>query len=126
MLITLILTNILLKTPSVYHAWMRWSTLWLVANSLLPRLLLWLSPNHSKRRRLDQNLFHHPLWWILLYNYVFRAKNAWATYQRAIEQCLHDEIRDDLIKAYVDDMVMKTRVVDTLIDNLERTFWALN
>jgi hypothetical protein len=47
-------------------------------------------------------------------------------YQRVIQQCLHDEIQDDLVEAYVDDVGMKTRVDSTLIDNLDRTFKALN
>ena len=56
----------------------------------------------------------------------FGLKNAGATYQRAIQQCLHDEIRDDLIEAYVDDVVVKTKDASTLIDNLDRTFKVLN
>jgi hypothetical protein len=56
----------------------------------------------------------------------FGLTNARATYQRAIRQCLHDEIRDDLVKAYVDDIVVKTRDASTLIDNLDRTFKALS
>jgi len=44
----------------------------------------------------------------------FGLKNAGATYQRAIQQCLHDEIRDDLVEAYVDDVVGKTRDASTL------------
>jgi len=56
----------------------------------------------------------------------FRLKNTRATYQRAIQQCLHNEIRDDLVEAYVDDVVIKTRDTSTLIDNIDRTFKALN
>jgi len=56
----------------------------------------------------------------------FRLKNAGATYQRAIQQCLHDAIHDNLVEAYVDDVVIKTRDPSTLIDNLDRTFKALN
>jgi len=56
----------------------------------------------------------------------FGLKNAGATYQRAIHQCLHDEIHDDLIEAYVDDVVVKTRQESTLIDKLDQTFTALN
>ena len=56
----------------------------------------------------------------------FGLKNTGATYQRAIQQCLQDEIRDDLVEAYVDDVVVKTRDASTLIDNLDRTFKALN
>ena len=56
----------------------------------------------------------------------FGLKNVRAIYQRAIQQCLHDEIRDDLVEAYVDDVVVKTRDAITLIDNLDCTFQALN
>ena len=49
----------------------------------------------------------------------FRLKNAGATYQRAIQQFLHNEIRDDLVEAYVDDVVVKTKDASTLIDNLD-------
>jgi len=56
----------------------------------------------------------------------FVLKNTGATYQRAIQQCLHDEIHDDLVEAYVDDVVVKTRDTSTVIDNLDRTFNALN
>jgi hypothetical protein len=56
----------------------------------------------------------------------FGLKNARATYQRAIQQCLTHEIKDDLVEAYIDDVVVKTREAHTLIDNLQRTFTALN
>jgi hypothetical protein len=56
----------------------------------------------------------------------FELKNAGATYQRVIQQCLADEIKDDLVKAYVDDVVMETKKAHTLVDNLQRTFTALN
>ena len=56
----------------------------------------------------------------------FRLKNTEATYQRAIQACLKDEIKDDLVEAYVDDIVVKTKEAHTLVDNLERTFASLN
>jgi hypothetical protein len=56
----------------------------------------------------------------------FGLKNAGATYQRAIQQCLKDQIRDQLIEAYVDDVVVKTKVASSLVDNLDQTFKALN
>ena len=56
----------------------------------------------------------------------FGLKNAGATYQRAIQACLKDEIKDDLVEAYVDDIVVKTKEAHTLVDNLGRTFAALN
>jgi hypothetical protein len=48
----------------------------------------------------------------------FGLKNAGATYQHAIQQCLADDIKDDLVEAYVDDVVVKTREAHTLVDNL--------
>jgi hypothetical protein len=53
----------------------------------------------------------------------FGLKNAGETYQRAIQQCLKDQIRDQLIEPYV---VVKTKVAFTLVDNLDQTFKALN
>jgi hypothetical protein len=48
----------------------------------------------------------------------FGLKNAGATYQRAIQNCLQNKIKDDLVEAYVDDVVVKTREAHTLADNL--------
>jgi hypothetical protein len=56
----------------------------------------------------------------------FGLKNVGATYQRAIQQCLKDQIRDQLIEAYVDDVVVKIKVASTLVDDLDQTFKALN
>jgi hypothetical protein len=39
----------------------------------------------------------------------FGLKNTGATYQRAIQECLEKEIQDDLVEAYVDDVVVKTK-----------------
>jgi hypothetical protein len=59
-------------------------------------------------------------------------KNTGATYQRAIQLCLADQIHRN-IEVYVDDVVIKTRVHDEFIPNLEETFnnlhkfwWKLN
>ena len=51
----------------------------------------------------------------------FGLKNAGATYQRMIQTCLEKQI-GKTVKAYVDDMVIKTRHVETLIDDLRLTF----
>jgi type III secretory pathway component EscU len=56
----------------------------------------------------------------------FGLKNAGATYQRAIQECLIKEIQDELVQAYVDDVVVKTKEFHSLIDDLIRTFAALN
>ena len=51
----------------------------------------------------------------------FRLKNAGATYQRMIQTCLEKQI-GRTVEAYVDDMVIETRHVKTLIDDLKLTF----
>jgi len=62
----------------------------------------------------------------------FGLKNAGATYQRAIQRCLQDQIGKN-VEAYVDDVVVKSKTADNLIADLEETFrnlkkfqWKLN
>jgi hypothetical protein len=54
----------------------------------------------------------------------FGLKNVGATYQRAIQHCLKDQIEKN-IEAYVDDVVVKSKTIDTFIDDLEEVFTAL-
>jgi hypothetical protein len=60
------------------------------------------------------------------------SKNAGATYQRAIQLCLTNQLHHN-VEAYMDDVVIKTRVHDECIPDLEETFnslrkfrWKLN
>ncbi|KAF8745039.1 hypothetical protein HU200_013449 [Digitaria exilis] len=62
----------------------------------------------------------------------FGLKNAGATYQRAIQGCLQDQLHQN-VEAYVDDVVVKTRNPEDLIADLTETFdnlrkwrWKLN
>jgi hypothetical protein len=55
----------------------------------------------------------------------FRLKNAGATYQSVIQTCLGEQIGDDA-EAYVDDVVVKTKNPDMLIEDLKQTFENLN
>jgi hypothetical protein len=48
----------------------------------------------------------------------FGLKNAGATYQRAIQTCLGEQIGDNT-KAYVDDIIVKTKNPDMLIKDLK-------
>ena len=50
----------------------------------------------------------------------FGLKNAGATYQRMIQTCLEKQI-GKTVEAYVDDVVIKTRHVETLIEDLRLT-----
>ena len=54
----------------------------------------------------------------------FGLKNASVTYQRAIKQCLKDQIGHN-IEAYIDDVVVKSKTANKLIADLEQTFKAL-
>ena len=55
----------------------------------------------------------------------FGLKNAGATYQRAIQMCLDQQIGRN-VKAYINDVVVKTKTTDNLIADLEETFANLN
>ena len=62
----------------------------------------------------------------------FGLKNAGATYQRVIQMYLEQQIGCN-IEAYIDDVVVKSKTVDSLIADLEETFaklkryrWKLN
>jgi hypothetical protein len=55
----------------------------------------------------------------------FGLKNASATYQRAIQTCLGEQIGDNT-EAYVDDIVVKTKNPHMLVKDLKQTFENLN
>jgi hypothetical protein len=48
----------------------------------------------------------------------FGLKNAGTTYQRAIQTCLSEQIGDNT-EAYVDDIVVKTKNPNMLIEDLK-------
>ena len=51
----------------------------------------------------------------------FGLKNVGATYQRMIQTCLEKQI-GKTVEAYVDDVVIKTKHVESLVDDLRLTF----
>ena len=51
----------------------------------------------------------------------FGLKNAGATYQRMIQTCLANQI-GKIVEAYVDDVVVKSRHVESLVNDLRLTF----
>jgi hypothetical protein len=55
----------------------------------------------------------------------FGLKNVGATYLRAIQTCLSEQIGDNA-EAYIDDVVVKTKNPDMLIEDLKQTFENLN
>jgi hypothetical protein len=62
-----------------------------------------------------------------MYCYVtmpFGLQNAVATYQRCMQHVFGDHI-GRTVEAYVDDIVVKTRKADDLVDDLRITFGCL-
>jgi hypothetical protein len=55
----------------------------------------------------------------------FGLKNAGATYQRMMQNCLRSQIGRN-IQVYIDDMVITTRKEESLISDLQKTFNNLN
>jgi hypothetical protein len=51
----------------------------------------------------------------------FGLKNTGATYQRAIQTCLGEQIGENT-EAYIDDVVVKTKDPTMLIQDLKQTF----
>jgi len=51
----------------------------------------------------------------------FGLKCAQATYQRCVQNCFHKQIGRN-VHAYVDDIVVKSRKKETLLDDLKETF----
>src|SRR3954469_7659977 len=51
----------------------------------------------------------------------FGLKNAGATYQHMIQTCLEKQI-GKIVEAYVDDVVIKTKHLESLVDDLRLTF----
>src|SRR4051812_47248671 len=51
----------------------------------------------------------------------FVLKNARATYQRTVQNCLKEQIGRNM-HAYVDDIVIKSKLVGSLISDLQETF----
>src|SRR4051812_27015820 len=63
---------------------------------------------------------------ILCYTYMpFGLKNAGATYQRIIQNCLKEQIGCN-VHAYVDDIVIKSQLANSIISDLQETFKNLH
>ena len=55
----------------------------------------------------------------------FGLKNAGAMYQRCMQACLAKQIGKN-VQVYVDDIIIMTRVEDTLLADIRQTFDSLN
>ena len=91
---------------------------------ILPRLLLRVSSDRPKRRRPNQDGFHHPLRGIRLQDHVLRVEERWR-YLPACDTAVFSDQLHHNVEAYVDDVVVKTKTQDQFITDLEETFNSL-
>jgi hypothetical protein len=80
---------------------------------------------HMKVEDEEKTTFITPYGMFCYMTMPFRLKNVGATYQRCMQACLHDQISDN-VQVYVDDIVVKTRKGETLLEDLRQTFANLN
>jgi hypothetical protein len=83
--------------------------------------------NHIKLKKEDEEktAFITP-YGVFCYQVMpFSLKNAGATYQRMMQNCLGSQI-GRTIQVYIDDMVITTRKEESLISDLAKTFDNLN
>ena len=69
----------------------------------------------------EQTAFITPFGAFCYVSMPFGLKSAQNTYQRCVLNCLHDHIGPN-VHAYVDDIVVKSRKKETLIEDLKETF----
>ena len=78
-----------------------------------------------KKEDEEKTAFITP-WGVYCYRTMpFGLKNAGATYQRMMQNCLKEQIGKNA-QVYVDDIVVKSKKAETLIDDLKETFAALD
>jgi hypothetical protein len=123
--IILISINIARRTPSRSHASIKSSTLQLAA-SCSPSSTATPGYHQIAHEEEDQIkiAFITPFRAYAYTMMSFGLNNARATYQRAIQLCLMDQLHRN-VEAYMDDMVIKTRSHNEFIANLEETFNSL-
>jgi hypothetical protein len=79
-----------------------------VRKAFLPGRIFWLQPDQAKERRRGKTAFIKP-YSVFCYQVMpFGLKNAGATYQRMMQNCLRSQIGRN-IQVYIDDVVITTR-----------------
>jgi hypothetical protein len=87
--------------------------------------VFWLQSDQIKERGRRKKAFITP-YGVFCYQVMpFGLKNAGATYQRMMQNCLGSQIGRN-IQVYIDDVVITTREEKSLIGDLAETFDNLN
>jgi hypothetical protein len=96
-----------------------------VRKAFLLGRVFWLQPDQTEERRRGKTAFITP-YSVFCYQVMpFGLKNAGATYQRMMQNCLGSQIGCN-IQVYIDDVVITTRKEESLISDLAETFDNLN
>jgi dsDNA-binding SOS-regulon protein len=83
--------------------------------------IFWLQPDQIEKEDEEKMAFITP-YEVFCYQVMpFSLKNAGATYQRMIQNCLGSQIGCN-IQVYIDDVVITTREEESLISDLAETF----
>jgi hypothetical protein len=83
----------------------------------LPERILRLQPDQAKGRRRRKNSIITPYRVCCYQAMPFSVKNAGATYQRMMQNCLGNQIGRN-VQVYIDDVVITIREEATLIGDL--------
>jgi hypothetical protein len=83
--------------------------------------IFWLQSDQIEERGRIKNGLHHTIRSVLLPSNAVWPKNAGATYQWMMQNCLESQIGHN-IQVYIDDVVIMTREEKALINDLAETF----
>src|SRR4051812_40454766 len=80
-----------------------------------------LSPDQVGCRRPNKNCIHNPFGAYCYITMPFGLKNGGATYQRTMQRCVRPQLGWN-IHVYVDDLMVKSMMGSTLLDDLKEMF----
>jgi hypothetical protein len=87
----------------------------------LSRLPLKVSSDSPQGGRTDQDIFHHSIRCILLYNHALQTQKCRCNLSKGIQWFLYSQLGCNA-EAYMDDVVVKTQEEEGLISDLAVTF----
>jgi hypothetical protein len=96
-----------------------------VREAFLLGRIFWLQPDQAEERRRRKKAFITPYGAFCYQVMPFGLKNAGATYQWMMQNCLGSQIGRN-IQVYINDVVITTRKEESLISDLMETFDNLN
>ena len=92
--------------------------------TVFPQRILRIPSNQDEGVRSSRNNIYYPLRAFLLQHYSLWAQKRWR-HLPTDDSNMPGETNRKMVEAYVDDDVIKTRHVETLIDDLRLTLYNL-